>query len=553
MRLLFSFAVLLCMAVSMFPSAGARPPVLEPIASPAVVCAPREAGDAEDTSIVWFGGDDENGAAYEDGIWNWDTAGGDPLQGWRGETGDAAFHFQWADAERFLAHGDGCAPLIGGTPGMLWCGVHEDEADALHYVAGMGYGNRFQQSACSPRIPFAPGEGIQLSFLYFNDTEPGFDYTCVLLESFDAEGHSIGEQQIASLTGVLGDSDDPRIFSATIPAESVPPGTDRVRFEIRFTSDSGWSDEDGEFATACGPFACDDVAIAVGAQAPIFYDFDAGPQGWTFERIPTVDSHVEVTAEEDWQAWTPPGCLLTAHVLGLYDGQHLLDHQIVYSGAIPRSALGTRTADSVAVRFCRYASRADYPLDGLRYRWGFRTCHEGAWSSRQGSSSWVAGDGACAAESQVIPDAALPAEWDSVQAVFEYEIIVSKGSRAAFVPPLLDDVQVGLVASAAVIHEGFFSASLHPIACLPSVFAGRTTIALAPNLPTLTRVTIVDPSGRLVRILASPGPSDGTGAEGMQVVWDGKDSRGLPVPSGLYWVCAEGGGKAARTAVIRVR
>jgi hypothetical protein len=80
-----------------------------------------------------------------------------------------------------------------------------------------------------------------------------------------------------------------------------------------------------------------------------------------------------------------------------------------------------------------------------------------------------------------------------------------------------------------------------------SVTAAPVEIAGAPSSRTLARVW--DARGRLVATLA-----DGA-APGVRFTlrWDGRDARGRPVASGVYWITVESGGERVATRVVHVR
>jgi hypothetical protein len=68
----------------------------------------------------------------------------------------------------------------------------------------------------------------------------------------------------------------------------------------------------------------------------------------------------------------------------------------------------------------------------------------------------------------------------------------------------------------------------------PDPFNPSTTIALTAAAGTRVRVEIADVRGRIVRVLW-----EGVAGAGPQsVVWDGRDARGVSLPSGVYWARA---------------
>jgi len=80
---------------------------------------------------------------------------------------------------------------------------------------------------------------------------------------------------------------------------------------------------------------------------------------------------------------------------------------------------------------------------------------------------------------------------------------------------------------AAVREERRGRIQLEPLVVRPSPFTGRTSIILGQKEPAnLTRVSIFDRTGRLVRSLAARS----------SLSWDGRDSDGTPLPPGVYMV-----------------
>ena len=65
----------------------------------------------------------------------------------------------------------------------------------------------------------------------------------------------------------------------------------------------------------------------------------------------------------------------------------------------------------------------------------------------------------------------------------------------------------------------------------PNPFNPRTTIEYSLVKSTKVRLEIIDPRGRLVRSLVDEEQSAGV----QEAVWDGSDSNGRSVPSGVYF------------------
>ncbi len=175
-------------------------------------------GDARQDT-VWFGGDAGNGIAFVGGVWDFETPGSNGFQGCTSsdETSNPGVYFGVVTAAVFQTHGDPCVPMILATAGQIWCGIHQDEADKRDFLAGMGYQNDMCQRAFSPLRAINPTtQSVDISFTYFAHSEGGFDYTYVNLLCYDNANELIDEQSIASISGIIGDHEDPVVFDQGI-------------------------------------------------------------------------------------------------------------------------------------------------------------------------------------------------------------------------------------------------------------------------------------------------------------------------------------------------
>jgi hypothetical protein len=81
------------------------------------------------------------------------------------------------------------------------------------------------------------------------------------------------------------------------------------------------------------------------------------------------------------------------------------------------------------------------------------------------------------------------------------------------------------------------------LAVSPNPARGAARLALDLEAAAAVEVTVHDPAGRLVRrLLAGPLPA-GPSA----IAWDGRDARGRPAASGLYFARVAAGGGLERT------
>ena len=83
----------------------------------------------------------------------------------------------------------------------------------------------------------------------------------------------------------------------------------------------------------------------------------------------------------------------------------------------------------------------------------------------------------------------------------------------------------------------------------PNPVSRATAFTLSVPAPTRARVAVYDLAGREVAVLydrrAPAGP--------IPLAWNGKDARGRPVSSGVYWIRAEAEGRSVERKVVWVR
>jgi hypothetical protein len=432
------------------------------------------------SDTVWFGGDDGNGAAYPGGAWDWDTPGSDPLQGWSTEdmTQDNATAFCRVTADSFTAHGDPCVPMFAASAGELWCGVHQDDADRHDYFGGMGYGNNSCARAISPSCDLAAGESLRLRFAFFNDTEPTFDYTYVYLLCYGTSGTLLDEHEVRNFTGVVGSYDAPAFCDETVPSSSLPAGTAQVAVELRFRGDGGWSDEDGNFLTDCGPFAFDDVRIDTGALTRT-YDFEDGAQGWRLEWCAGVGAFMALWPQSIWSQWLEEvglgcHCTLAGNALGFCDADAGYDlpgftsrhWEQAASGPVDRAGFPSPDYNDVRARWAGYyylpMSTCSFYRPGYEY-YPYSTDANPSphWSPRSGQDVWYQSVGSpmCAygagsrgaADFTYPPDGdPMPPTWERMRFVFEtlteyqFQLPDCYSMGETYGSPLIDRVQVGL-------------------------------------------------------------------------------------------------------------
>ncbi len=144
-----------------------------------------------------------------------------------------------------------------GTPrSVLWCGT-----DDPSFATPPGYGNSWIEGIVKQfTIPYgAP----TLSFMIQYDSEPGYDYTRVQIST-----NGVDFSDLYTFSGSSGGF-------VQYDADLSPYANQVVWIRFHFTSDSGYSDEDGSYVSN-GAVRIDWVLISDGGGD----DFNAGLDGW---------------------------------------------------------------------------------------------------------------------------------------------------------------------------------------------------------------------------------------------------------------------------------
>lgn len=193
--------------------------------------------------------------------WTFDHGGGDPLEGWTVEdlTTDPAAYFRVITAASWMGHQNPEDRPEINPSGTAWLGLFEDEADALCYANGLGYGNLWSQRITSPLFSLTGSGDLTLRFnyysqLYAHDETDQEDHVQVKLVFPNGSTLDVGPR----ITGIHGvpELDQWESASIVVPAASLTGQTQaRVRFEMR--SDRYASDEDAGFGfdASLAPFA----------------------------------------------------------------------------------------------------------------------------------------------------------------------------------------------------------------------------------------------------------------------------------------------------------
>jgi hypothetical protein len=266
---------------------------------------------------TWYGADPTGTAVVAGGVWDFDNRGtivcsSDPgdttvylkngafAQGWTSEDvwAQKGVYFH---AEDFTDPGFACSrgPVNGNY--SAWCGKVSPEPGEC-FIDPPGYGHLWNQWLS--RIVTLADSNNTLAYTYRNDTEPGFDYTVVVIDTLVTSqecGYLFGSDYVSSLPDEYPDtlrcyngnltpvSDATEVIDLSDPSgwcdgKLAVPGLydgEEVRISFVVLSDGGWDDVDGDYATCDGAFAVDDIVITT-ASGPDTTDFETGTlEDWT--------------------------------------------------------------------------------------------------------------------------------------------------------------------------------------------------------------------------------------------------------------------------------
>jgi hypothetical protein len=409
--------------------------------------------------------------------WTWDHGAADPLEGWTDIdlTAQLGTFFRHMTSAIWIAEDNGVDPPVMTGDGFMLCGTTRAFSDDLAWGAGLGYGNNFCQRLTSPTYTYDGSGSVDLSFTFFNQTEPGYDYTYVNIVTATGNTYDVTD---AAFTGPIGIDEGtgvitPEPFAYAVTNSNFGGGSVARDFNVvvEVQSDGGWSDEDGGVDTWYGPFGLDDFSIGAANLTPAVvnsYNFDASAEGWVPGVCEGVGSFFGVAniGGGTYNILDPCPCSLTGMVMKMHDdnllhpdGQHIFLKTPIMDRKTEIDALkGVDAYLGYNRVFAEYDQYADLPtINGVFYRGGWSyypstnpVTGNPMWSPRVGIGTfyYAGGNPACQANRNIGTDWGLPT--DTQQLKFIYELYAS---CAAFgqVPcsgvtnfsPLVDNLQIG--------------------------------------------------------------------------------------------------------------
>jgi flagellar hook capping protein FlgD len=261
-------------------------------------------------------------------------------------------------------------PCVGAAAGLdgtysFWCGVMSEEAKALCYARGQGYGNVW--NVCIEHSFVYPGGSVSLGFNYVHDVEVDFDYVYVYV---DTSGFDDDIEVMAYTGAGQGTASLPLQQGIELPRVPKP-----ITLKFCVVSDVAWSDEDGYAPTSCGAFAVDNITLtgAITHNAT----FETGDDGW-------APSPPNPGPGGDWanlyaltdlpQPLTTCSCSLQDSVLAFPDGanQHnLFQDNLAISPWIDLKAAGLVGSPGKVIRYSIYAELPlrNYTFVQSRMQW----------------------------------------------------------------------------------------------------------------------------------------------------------------------------------------
>lgn len=369
-------------------------------------------------------------------------------------------------AELWAGHDNAVEPPIPSGGACLWFGTFEDEADALCWSEGLGYGSGNCQKWRGPEVGYLGSGAVSLSFAYFNNTEPLFDFTRVRLEFPDG---TVLPLNGPGFDGVIGDpsADSYATFSTEI-AETELAGHAAFRLVFVFTSDGAWSDEDGSYPTEFGPFGADDIALSgPGLASPIGYDFEIDQAGWTAIPCASAGSLFGIASVSDYTILDACDCALSGNILEMHEGVgdsgvHLdRQHEMAFSPPADKSGIGGACA-AILAEWDQYSIQPQ--ANGVFHRPGWNyypwICPETGsvgWSGRVGESTYHSTGSSpdCFRSRDVATSWGVPGSAELVSFVWEvysscdaFGIPPSVCTNITNATPLIDNVRILVTAQA---------------------------------------------------------------------------------------------------------
>ncbi len=331
-------------------------------------------------------------------MWSFDAGGfagtphsGQPMDGWKGVdfTADVNDYFNVEDNTTIGA----CA-----TSKVLFCGLTNAECTNACYsdLTGTGYGNGWNQMVVTPSATHNAGDALTLTYDYANESEPGYDFSYVILQTYDTVGGTwIDLATLATYDDLVSGTEGP------IDLASYMTGGEQWRILFQFQSDGGWSDEDGWNPTVCGAVAFDNVVVA-GTTTNWSENFEGTalnglPAGWSKYLLGCGDyflvKHIDelttpISLDPCIAAGIPNWCSIAGSLLVAYDpGDPSYPHPLCQDNYVESPIVDFSSYPGLPGRYLVRERFGDLPLnDHIFMYWQVKYqpgCAAGGWSPWQ--------------------------------------------------------------------------------------------------------------------------------------------------------------------------
>jgi len=553
-------------------STGLLPAVSRPLPSvePSTASQSRAGIFAVATAgTTWFGGIhwdavDMRWEALQDSVWTFDSGVASVInadsslkkvglhalmEGWIGLDLTAPVeipYFRRLTTSDFTGEDKVCVGTPAGLSGSAsaYAGVLTPEATTLGYLGGRGYGNNW--NVIFGKTFSYSGGSITLSYDYVNETEPGFDYTYVELDT--SGGGSAPRVALASYTGLVSGHASLALSQAagTLPSS---PGDITIRFRV--ASDGAYSDEDGLYSTDCGAFSVDDICLT--GSINDLSDFEAGDDGWSLmaDSSGVGGDWTDIVDVSDLPG-IPVGCTLKDSVLVLYDrNQNMIGPDQWNVAVSPWIDLQSAGAGGLAGRVLECDVYQDFVRPDhvgiqvlVQYRPVLPPFDPGftqPYGCTFGVDPCLVYDGCTAPGSPLrINIERVPPSAEAVRVALgaynECETWSDCPGVNTDTTPYFDNVRFGVFDTTTVVgvpvDPGAANAAVLR-AFHPNPYRGSGAGVIPFYVPNAgpARIEIFDVAGRLVRVVF-----DGQVMQGEnRVIWDGLDDTGQRAPSGIYF------------------
>ncbi len=389
--------------------------------------------------------------AVRDETWTFDHGAEDPFEGWTSVdvTDDLRDYWRQVTEASWIAEGNPLPwPRMTGE-GMILCGSRSGEADSLGWASGIGYGNNWCQRLTSPVLDYDGSGAVDLTFLYFQDSEVNYDYGWVyadrgdyrvLLNSPGFNG-KIGIDTQGVVTPLM------YIRSISNGEFGGTPAAREFTIVLEFFSDGGLSDEDGHdgWDSFYGAWGVDDVVIG-GNLIPddtLHFGFESGLEGWTAARCPGVGAYLGLAPLAAYSILDPCACRLAGNVLEMHDAalEHPdMQHEMAFSPIIDRRSdigdPGYLEYSRIVGEWDMYTETHDDRSVFYRAGWSYYPYEDPdapgivRWSPRVGGTStffYVDEDPGCRTKHSIGTDWGLPPTAERVKFIFELLVMCDPG------------------------------------------------------------------------------------------------------------------------------